>query len=212
MEQFTIRTSWLDSIGKLSDSERGRLFTALCEYAKTGEAKKLCGNEKVVYPGLVKEIDAERAGLVQKAQNFVQIAQDVDKRDIYITQPSEEGIKNSRYLLSAMFEEFWRAYPVHVNKKRCTAIWDKLKPDEELLSKMLDRIEQWKKTRQWKEGYIPYPDTWLRNEKWEDEAPPDYTMVRMNNRRRERDPFFNYDEKRNNNSHIQLIELSLDDL
>lgn len=214
MEQFTMRLSWLPAIQNLGDAERGRLLTSLLIYAKTQEPKGLRGNERFVFETIAKEIDAERAGLVQNAQDSVQNALYISGRDkIFKAQPSEEGTKNTRrYLLNAMFEEFWKAYPTHVNKKRCLPLWEKINPDEALLQKMLRSIEAWQNTRQWKDGYIPNPDTWLRNEKWEDEAPPDYTRIRMHNKQRERVQFFNYDESRGSNSHIQLAELSLDDL
>lgn len=213
MEQFTMRLSWLPAIQNLGDAERGRLLTGLLEYARKQEPKGLRGNERFVFETIAKEIDAERAGLVQNAQDSVQNALYISERENIKAQSSEEGTKNTRrYLLNAMFEEFWKAYPTHVNKKRCLSLWEKINPDEALLQKMLRSIEAWQNTRQWKDGYIPNPDTWLRNEKWEDEAPPDYTRIRMHNKQRERDPFFNYDESRGSNSHIQLAELSLDDL
>ena len=180
MDKFTMRLSWLPAIQNLADAERGRLLTALLEYAATQEPKKLSGNERFVYDSLAREIDEER---------LVQIAQDIDIENNSITLPSEEGSKN-RYLLKALFEEFWKAYPTHVNKKRCIPLWEKIKPDEELFQKMLSSIEAWKKSRQWKEGYIPNPDTWLRNEKWNDEAPPSPC-----NKHRGPGTFFNYEEK-----------------
>ena len=189
MEKFTMRLSWLPAIQNLADAERGRLLTALLEYAATQEPKKLSGNERFVYDSLVREIDEER--LAQNAQTSVQIAQDIERENNIKALPSEEGSKNTaRLLLSAMFEEFWKAYPTHVNKKRCIPLWEKIKPDEELFQKMLSSIEAWKKSRQWKEGYIPNPDTWLRNEKWNDEAPPSPC-----NKHRGPGTFFNYEEK-----------------
>lgn len=50
---------WLDALEEYGDAERGRLFTALMEYAKTGEAKKLSGNEKYVFPIMRNAIDRQ---------------------------------------------------------------------------------------------------------------------------------------------------------
>lgn len=205
MDKFTMRLSWLPAIQNLADAERGRLLTALLEYAATQEPKKLSGNERFVYDSLAREIDEER--LVQIAQDSVQIAQDIDIENNSITLPSEEGSKN-RYLLKALFEEFWKAYPTHVNKKRCIPLWEKIKPDEKLLKKMLDSIAAWKKSDQWKSGYIPNPDTWLRNEKWNDEVPPPHRVLP----RRGPDTFFNYEETTRTVIDLGEIELSLDDL
>jgi hypothetical protein len=205
MDKFTMRLSWLPAIQSLADAERGRLLTALLEYAATQEPKKLSGNERFVYDSLVREIDEER--LVQIAQGSVQIAQDIDIENNSITLPSEEGSKN-RYLLKALFEEFWKAYPTHVNKKRCIPLWEKIKPDEKLLKKMLDSIAAWKKSDQWKSGYIPNPDTWLRNEKWNVEVPPPHRVLQ----RRGPNTFFNYEETTGPVVDLGEIELSLDDL
>ena len=50
--------------------------------------------------------------------------------------------------------------------------FEKLHPTSKLLSVMLDAIAIAKGTEQWrKDGgqYIPHPNTWLRQERWEDE-------------------------------------------
>lgn len=69
------------------------------------------------------------------------------------------------------FNTFWEAYPRHTNtskketfKKFCKAIQ---KTD---LQTMLNAIELQKQTKQWKDGYIPMPTTWLNQEKWEDDV------------------------------------------
>ena len=41
---------YLEAIEPLGDAERGRLFTALLEYARTGEAPQLGGNERFLFP------------------------------------------------------------------------------------------------------------------------------------------------------------------
>jgi hypothetical protein len=49
-----------------------------------------------------------------------------------------------------------------------------MKPSEELLDAMLEKIGQLIKTKEWQaEGgrYIPYPATWLNSQGWLDEVP-----------------------------------------
>lgn len=158
MKYLIARTSWLADMEGLSDSERGRLFTALLRYAESGEKEEPRGSEKVLFYKMCNEC-----------------ANDVQMSNIYInsnntlSQVSNSPSTNLNTILS--FDEFWDAYPTKVNKKRCADIWSRLKPSQELIQKMLCSIEAWKHTRQWKEGYIPYPDTWLRGEKWNDEIP-----------------------------------------
>ncbi len=80
----------------------------------------------------------------------------------------EKGNNN----ISCLFDEFWKAYPRKESKPKARTAFEKIKPDEELLRKMLDSIEKWKKTDQWQEDggrYIPHPSTWLNQQRWEDE-------------------------------------------
>lgn len=71
------------------------------------------------------------------------------------------------------FERFWKAYP----RKSCKVIalkaWMKLNPDKDLQEKILKAIQQQSNTPQWqsdKGQFIPYPSTWLNQERWEDEV------------------------------------------
>lgn len=51
----------LDAIEPLDDGERGRLFTALLQYARTGEVPGLQGNERFLFPMLRSQLDREAA-------------------------------------------------------------------------------------------------------------------------------------------------------
>lgn len=72
------------------------------------------------------------------------------------------------------FERFWKEYPRKVAKGTARKWFEKHKPSEDLVSKMIEAIERQKTTPQWKEEngkYIPYPATWLNSERWEDDTP-----------------------------------------
>jgi hypothetical protein len=67
------------------------------------------------------------------------------------------------------FELFWNAYPRKVGKKKAQEAFKKVKIDIQLI---ISSIEKQKKSDQWlKDGgqYIPYPSTWLNQERWNDE-------------------------------------------
>lgn len=64
---FCAYYSYLEAIEPLTDEERGRLFTALLEYASTGEAKSLSGNERFVFPSIRGQIDRDTKTYEQKA-------------------------------------------------------------------------------------------------------------------------------------------------
>jgi uncharacterized protein YdaU (DUF1376 family) len=72
----------------------------------------------------------------------------------------------------ASFELFWDAYPRKKNREEAERAWRKLKPDDGLLTVMLSKLDQDKRTRQWRKDdgeFIPYPENWLNDKRWEDE-------------------------------------------
>ena len=76
------------------------------------------------------------------------------------------------------FDRFWAEYPRKESKPAARKAFDKIKPDEELLDRMIDSVWQWKKTAQWQENggqFVPYPATWLNQRKWEDDVPVNRT-------------------------------------
>ena len=86
---------------------------------------------------------------------------------------NKETNKQGNNIIS--FDRFWEAYPRKEGKPKAKTVFDKLKPDEGLLQRMLDSIERWKRTDQWQEDggrYIPHPSTWLNQRRWEDEPMP----------------------------------------
>jgi hypothetical protein len=68
------------------------------------------------------------------------------------------------------FEAFWEAYPRKVAKQDAIRAYNELAPGELLLSAILAAIVKQKGGASWcKIKYIPYPATWLRGRRWEDE-------------------------------------------
>ena len=87
---------------------------------------------------------------------------------------SQNRIEENRieYNIYAHFEQFWKAYPKKVSKQKCIKWFEKNKPNEQELKIMLNQLERFKQTKDWQKEngqFIPYPDTWLRNRRWEDE-------------------------------------------
>ena len=71
---------------------------------------------------------------------------------------------------SDTFDTFWKAYPKKVGKEKCFNWFKSHKVDSDLLNKMLNKIEEYKNTKQWSNPqYIPHPYTWLNQGRWDDE-------------------------------------------
>lgn len=66
----------------------------------------------------------------------------------------------------ADFESFWKVYPKKVAKKEAFKAFKKIKTPVSIL---IDAVEKQKKSDQWTRDhgqYIPYPTTWLNQERW----------------------------------------------
>ena len=91
---------------------------------------------------------------------------ELNNRDINISCSKEE--KNE-----SIFESFWKVYPRKAGKEKCRNWFKSHKPKEELVQKMIEAVEEQKKSKQWSDPqYIPHPYTWLNQGRWEDELTP----------------------------------------
>jgi hypothetical protein len=68
----------------------------------------------------------------------------------------------------AQFERVYGAYPRKGKKKAALDRWKAIRPNEALVAAMLAAIERLSGGRKWREGYVEYFDTWLKNQGWED--------------------------------------------
>ncbi|WEM00078.1 MULTISPECIES: hypothetical protein [Delftia] len=72
----------------------------------------------------------------------------------------------------SLFDAFWKTYPKKVGKDDARKAFDKRKPDQPLVDRMLKAVETQAQSEQWlKDGgqYIPNPATWLNQGRWDDE-------------------------------------------
>lgn len=71
-----------------------------------------------------------------------------------------------------LFEVFWNRY-LEIgrgeNKAGALKAWNKLKPDDNLISEMHQSLKTQATAKMWKNGYgIPYAATWINDRRWED--------------------------------------------
>lgn len=83
-----------------------------------------------------------------------------------------DSIQSNARAIHEGFTRFWAAYPRHIAKKDAIKAWIKIAPDAALIDKMLDALEWQRTSPDWRDvKFVPYPATWLRAERWEDEPP-----------------------------------------
>ena len=69
-----------------------------------------------------------------------------------------------------MIRKFYESYPKKVGKQSCLNWFKRKKPNQELVDKMISKVNEYKQTKQWQnKQYIPNPLTWLNQGRWEDE-------------------------------------------
>lgn len=68
------------------------------------------------------------------------------------------------------FPAFWDLYPRKVAKKDAERAWQAMTPDQRFaaLESLPVHVRYWSAAGTSKE-YLPYPATWIRGERWEDE-------------------------------------------
>ncbi len=78
--------------------------------------------------------------------------------------------KKDNKMTESHFEKFWDIYPNKVNKKKAKEKFMKLEVD--LFESIMYALEWQTQSISWKNGYIPNPETYIYNEKWNDKPKP----------------------------------------
>ena len=183
--------------GEYSDEEKGRLLLAMLRYAKDGTEADLTGNERFVFPVFKAQIDEDIKAYDTKVANGSRGGRPVMRKEPEetennrekpnetennITEPEESEIRKKEERRKKiedrrdiLFDRFWEAYPRKEAKQTAKKAFEKLNPDDGLLQKMLEAVERFKGSAQWKEDggrFIPHPATWINQRRWEDETTP----------------------------------------
>lgn len=77
------------------------------------------------------------------------------------------------------FDAFYVPYPKKVNKLEAIKAFAKLNPDADLLAEIIAGIERCKKSRDWIEGYVPNPATFLNKGGWMNEVQIAYSAEEL---------------------------------
>lgn len=83
--------------------------------------------------------------------------------------------KSREDIYAQSFAQFYQEYPKKRSKQAALKSWLKLKPDGDLLEKIMSSLEKHKQLPDWQKDngqFVPYPATWLNQRRWEDELEP----------------------------------------
>ena len=73
------------------------------------------------------------------------------------------------------FVGFWHRYPRKERKYNAVEVWNKLAPDDATIKEIARGLKRWNASEQWDKddgAYVPMPDKWLSERRWEDEPTP----------------------------------------
>jgi hypothetical protein len=153
----------------ISPSDPSRIYNAALERTRRQQAanrrKKQSAGQRGGNAAAAKRLERERleaSSAIALSSNAT--AKHSEQNRIEENRTEENSSTDSR------FARFWSAYPVKKAKDGALRQWRKRKPDDALLAQILAAIDRQKNSRQWKEGYVPYPARWLSEARWLDEA------------------------------------------
>lgn len=111
------------------------------------------------------------ADSVKSDKEPAESAKEPKKATTEAQQAKKDKAKADKATREEMFEEFWELYPRRVGKKRANQRWHAMKVNEEKNKEIIDGLKKYLATV-WKGEemeFIPYPTTWLNQERWKDE-------------------------------------------
>lgn len=119
---------------------------------------------------LIKMNEEERSdAIITIATNMVAGKSSKAKWLTKIKNSSISKKSNNQY--SNTFLDFWKKYPKKTGKGAAFAVWAGFGMDneKECLTMALTALEWQLESKEWRSGYIPLPETYLRQRRFEDE-------------------------------------------
>ena len=175
---------WIEQTAALSDAERGRLFIAILEYARSGLEPKLDGREGILFPVFRTTIDRDNKKSAAYSENGKKggSGNKANESDLKQNKANESKMPNIRHKTqdkdkdkdkdkdnsASPFESFWAAYPRKVGKQAAKKAFSKVSVPVKTL---IDAVNSQKNSEQWRKDngqYIPNPATWLNQGRWDD--------------------------------------------
>ena len=148
-------------------------------------------------------------------------AGEYSKTVIAKTQKADTPLKDNNYIyLLSQFEKFWVCYPEKKSKSIAWEAFKRLNPDQALLNKIHQAIEQQIKNRdvlQLQGAWVPpwkYPSNWLEKQCWDDEITMNNLKPEINRAAHKKntrtssstDMFWNPDDTENEPSKNNVIQ------
>ena len=191
-EKITFFRSYYSAIKRLPKEKQVEAYESILDYALDGvessEDPFICAMLELMKPNIDRSnalsdsasSRGRKGGKPEANESYGKLtkAEEEEEEEVEVeVEVEQENNNNARARADRDpgFADFWKAYPKKQGIGAAEKAWKKIKPSEQLLGAMLFAISKQKRSRQWREGYIPNPATWLNQRRWEDvvdDAPP----------------------------------------
>lgn len=161
-----IEARWLESDGKTvtfprfdrhnGETAKKRAVTNK-RVAEHRELKRFCNDEGNASDVTPVTHDALHKALPEKRREE---KKEQDQNLLFDARASNDG--------PSRFAEFWSTYPTKVGRKPCAAKWKARKLDRVADVILADVRRRAAEDRKWRDGYVPNPETYLNQERWND--------------------------------------------
>ena len=185
---------WIEQTAALEDDEKGRLFVAILEYARSGEIPDNLGREALLFPvfkavvdrdaqksdtlarngasgGIAPKANASKCKQTQANASKSKPTNNIRHKTEDIEHKTEDDIPPKSPSTGDAFERFWSVYPRKIGKQSAKRAFERVKVPLETL---VTAVERQKCSDQWTQNngqFIPHPATWLNQGRWDDELP-----------------------------------------
>jgi len=90
-----------------------------------------------------------------------------------VSNSKKKGESEGKGKIAERFNLFWSAYPRKEAKQNAWKAFQRLNPDDELMSVIIPWIGRACNSEQWQDkSKVPHPATWLNQRRWEGDPPP----------------------------------------
>ncbi|MBA7690629.1 hypothetical protein ES703_99160 [subsurface metagenome] len=172
MEVFGFFCKFLEIAANQKSEQRGILLNEKNKPATIEDLAFILDVPVKQVENAVKVLSDEKVGwLTNNTNQYNSIQHNTSIRK----SPENPGNSGKSGKVESKFDLFWSAYPKKMGKGAARRAFEKIKPSDDLLQKILSAVEQQSKSEQWlkEDGrYVPNPATWLNQERWDDEPKP----------------------------------------
>ena len=178
-DSFILYTDQKAVVEKLTDKQAGQIFKALYQYVDTGQMTKLDPTLTLVITPFITTINRdkekyEKISKVRAEAGYKGGSKSKQKKQMQAkgSNCDDSDSDSDSDIIYGRFEKFYKNYPRKVKKKEVEKWFLKNKPSSELFSSIMHSLEQFRGCKDWLKDngqYIPYPSTWLNQERWKDE-------------------------------------------